>query len=138
MNFKPEFEDLTKAQVEVMTNGCGTKGWNKLLPQFVFGGACNNHDFDFWCGFEWKDFLKANKHFLDNMLHDAWIYHHAGMIGWFEHKWFVSQAYVYYSFVMAGGWYFFEKGKAYKTWSDVASVCYPIPLTEKQKEMING
>ena len=68
---KPHFSDLTPEQQATFGNGCGLQAKLLRVPQFIFKASCNQHDFNYIRGGQFKDFTKANMDFFKAMLIDA-------------------------------------------------------------------
>jgi len=67
MTRRVELEDLTVNQRVLLTNGCGAAKGPVPVPEFVFGDACDRHDFAYWRGGTKDDRLKADRRFLREM-----------------------------------------------------------------------
>jgi len=66
------YAQLSKSQKKKLCNGAGRAGiWGRLIPDFVFKEAANEHDFDYWHGCTKNDRFTADRKFLANMLDAA-------------------------------------------------------------------
>lgn len=105
------FEDLTKEQLDYVSNGCGT--WFINIPDLEFGPACDRHDFAYWKGCTESHRAEADWNFYLN------IKEIVKNIPWYRRWWYKSLSWVYYKAVRLFGSSTFYYGPKQKTLDDL-------------------
>jgi len=110
------YDQLTPAQKEAITNGCGGKG-GFCRPPHWFGleGDCDLHDFLYTVGCTEQHRLEA-----DRILHDL-IQHRASGAPLWKRWYYRTQAWVYYRAVRAFGGKFFRYGDHQMTYDEMVA-----------------
>lgn len=106
------FESLTKEQKDYLVDDCGKPGFLNV-PDFVFGAACERHDFDYWVGYSKNDRYLADKRMYNTM---------KGAIKgepWYRRAWLYPVASLYYVTVRALSAPFFYYGSRDRTLEDL-------------------
>ena len=104
-----KFEDLSEEQIICLWNGVGSDTIPIKPFQLVFGKASIKHDFEYYCGGEESDRLKADKEFLYNCLTAAG-----------SNLYYKFMAYVYYyALRLLGNKGAFEFGPKAETWEEI-------------------
>ena len=67
-----EYKKMTKGELALICNGCGTSGWKgALVPETIYllrvTEACQIHDFMYFMGLTLEDKAEADEVFLQNM-----------------------------------------------------------------------
>jgi len=104
------FEDLTKEELEFISNGCGGPF---PVPAFVFEGDCDRHDFDYYVGCTEEDRLEADLRYF-RLMRDS-----ANKAKWWKRPWYHAMAIKYFLFVRHAGYPFFYRADRKKTYEDV-------------------
>jgi len=65
------FEELSDAEIDFLSDGCGKKGTILDVPDFSSTASCDRHDFDYWLGGTEEDRSRADVRFYKNMKADA-------------------------------------------------------------------
>lgn len=99
------WHELTKEQQSNFGNGCGPRGLNWLIYDWVFLSSCRRHDFAYGRGGNELDRWHADWMFYRNMLVNAWA---QGCVGC--GIWYSLMATLYYLAVMLFGWMGFDYG----------------------------
>lgn len=100
-----EFDDLTDAELDIVSDGtgCGAKGAD--VPDWIFLWACLEHDFDYWVGGTEQDRYMADRRFRQHMLEAA------SYEPWYVRWWYQALANVYYAAVRYVSKKFFYYGE---------------------------
>jgi len=105
-----KYKNLTKKQIEFISDGCGKKGGILNVPNFIFTASCDQHDVNYWIGGTEKDRAKADRQFYNAMIKDAKTY------SWYKRYWYSTLAWIYYRGVklFASSYFHYGKQKGYK------------------------
>ena len=124
------YSDLSEAQKEFITNGCGGKGGLLKPPNFIFKASCNPHDFYYWRGCTEEQRKISDDKFFELMREDIKEIEFSIKEKWHQrylenikisalkshyHIW----AFSYYKFVRVGGKKYFYYGNKMKTMLDL-------------------
>ena len=116
---KLRYVDLTEPEKTAIVNGCGPKGGNIPVPEFIFTASCDHHDFNYWLGCMEEDRHKADKQFYNAMKEDcdALKNHRAlGRIMYFRYR---VWSWLYYKAVRHFGNHYFHYADKERTRSDI-------------------
>lgn len=124
------FSTLTKVQISLIANGCGSKSGFIPIPQFIFNASCDQHDFYYWRGGTEQDRLKADNEFYQAMKDDIKDLN----INFIKKQWYRFWAYSYYKAVRFFGRKHFCYRETQKTLEDL--VVFLATEQKKKQEVV--
>jgi hypothetical protein len=108
----PKFEELTKEQVDLVCNGCGSRGFK--APNWFMYASCQHHDYGYYRGHTELDRLNCDRTFLREMKRDV------SASKWYLRPIRYAGAYAYYLAVRQFGKKSFYYAPEYRTKEQIA------------------